>query len=241
VSRISAHAARSGTRSTACPTVGVQRRIGPPAVLLVLWGGSPGGSSAVSRYMSEGQRNRAAGPASTALRPGRGRLLKGRKQAQSGLLRSPLHSFQVGATAFTPASDDVGRDTTPAPQSKPVPQTSRPRGADAPLVAIGSGLRIPAAGPAHFRQYSEPAHLTRIPPTGWSGAASSDCPVPLLRHPRRRRMPNSRRRRRGRRSNAGRIGRVAVGAATTAAAAALPRLAQGSSARDRGRGRPSAH
>jgi hypothetical protein len=181
------------------------------------------------------------GPRARRCVQGAGVCSKVASRRRAGCFALLCTSFQVGATAFTPASDDVGRDTTPAPQSKPVPQTSRPRGADAPLVAIGSGLRIPAAGPAHFRQYSEPAHLTRIPPTGWSGAASSDCPVPLLRHPRRRRMPNSRRRRRGRRSNAGRIGPVAVGAATTAAAAALPRLAQGSSARDRGRGRPSAH
>ena len=35
-----------------------------------------------------------------------------------------------------------------------------PCGAAAPLVAIESGLSIPAAGPAQFRQYSELGHFT---------------------------------------------------------------------------------
>jgi hypothetical protein len=43
----------------------------------------------------------------------------------------------------------VGRNTTPAPQSEPVPQTPRLVAHDALSVAIGPGLSIPAAGPAH--------------------------------------------------------------------------------------------
>jgi hypothetical protein len=138
-------------------------------------------------------------------------------------------SFEVGATAFAPAIDDVGKATTPAPQSEPVPQTSRPRGAGAPLVAIGSGLSIPAAGPARFRQYSEPAHLTRIPPTGWSpGAASSDCPVPTLRHARP--TPNAELEAAPSRASVERRSNRPCGGGRR----------NGSSARDRGRGRPRA-
>ena len=44
----------------------------------------------------------------------------------------------------------VGMNTTPAPQSEPVPQAPRLVAHDAPSVAIGPGLSIPAAGPAHW-------------------------------------------------------------------------------------------
>ncbi len=47
---------------------------------------------------------------------------------------------QTGASAY--------RSTTPAPQSKPVIHATRLVAQDAPLVAFGPGMRIPAAGPA---------------------------------------------------------------------------------------------
>src|SRR3954453_19605248 len=69
-------------------------------------------------------------------------------------------------------------ETTPTPQSEPVPQTSRRVAHDAPLVAIGSGLSIPAPGPAHSRHYSEPARFTAI---GLSGRRWSYLPRGPLR------------------------------------------------------------
>ena len=50
--------------------------------------------------------------------------------------------------------DDARRNTEPAPQSKPVTLASRLVAQVAPLVAIGLGLSILAAGPAVHRLYS---------------------------------------------------------------------------------------
>src|SRR5579884_662158 len=47
--------------------------------------------------------------------------------------------------------------TTPAPQSKPVTLASRLVAQDAPLVAFGLGLRIPAAGPVVIDSTPNPA------------------------------------------------------------------------------------
>jgi hypothetical protein len=49
---------------------------------------------------------------------------------------------------------NAGRNTAPAPQSKPVTRASRLVAQTAPLVAFGLGSRILAAGPAHNRLYS---------------------------------------------------------------------------------------
>jgi len=66
--------------------------------------------------------------------------------------RRPVHALlRLLDRAPSPSPERChGRSTTPAPQSKRVPQTSRLVAHDAPLVAIGSGLRVPAAGPARF-------------------------------------------------------------------------------------------
>lgn len=50
---------------------------------------------------------------------------------------------------------DAGRSTAPAPQSKPVAHASRLVAQGAPSVALGLGVRILAAGPAHVRLYSD--------------------------------------------------------------------------------------
>jgi hypothetical protein len=44
--------------------------------------------------------------------------------------------------------------TSPALQSKPLHPCSSPRSACAPSVALGPGLKMPAAGPAHHPHYS---------------------------------------------------------------------------------------
>ena len=49
---------------------------------------------------------------------------------------------------------DARRARGPAPQSKPVAHASRLVTQNAPSVAFGLGVRIPAAGPAHSRLYS---------------------------------------------------------------------------------------
>jgi hypothetical protein len=51
------------------------------------------------------------------------------------------------------------RANTPAPQSKPVAQASRLVAQVAPSVALGLGVRIPAAGPAHLGLYSHSGRL----------------------------------------------------------------------------------
>ena len=51
-------------------------------------------------------------------------------------------------------SDNADRSPAPAPQSKPVTPASRLVAQETPLVASGLGLRILAAGPATYRQYS---------------------------------------------------------------------------------------
>ena len=50
--------------------------------------------------------------------------------------------------------DNADRSPAPAPQSKPVTPASRLMAQETPLVASGLGLRILAAGPATYRQYS---------------------------------------------------------------------------------------
>jgi NADPH:quinone reductase-like Zn-dependent oxidoreductase len=68
-----------------------------------------------------------------------------------------------------------------------------PCGAAAPLVAIESGLSIPAAGPAQFRQYSELGHITRDRFQSGDATACGDdgCDRRPPRRPARRRPAGS--------------------------------------------------
>ncbi len=78
------------------------------------------------------------------------------------------------------------RNTTPAPQSKPVAHATRLVALVAPLVAFGLGLSIPAAGPARS------THTT--PSAGVCGARDPKCPAwPAAGAiARRSRMPRAR-------------------------------------------------
>jgi hypothetical protein len=67
--------------------------------------------------------------------------------------RTPARFNHIG-TSPPGRWSNARRSRAPAPQSKPVAHASRLVTQNAPSVAFGLGVRIPAAGPAHSRLYS---------------------------------------------------------------------------------------
>src|SRR5438445_7321645 len=80
--------------------------------------------------------------------------------AREGRGREPRAVDQIGARSPGRWGDAV---EAPALQSKPVAPASRLVARVAPSVALGLGLRIPAAGPARVRLYSYRERLSAQP------------------------------------------------------------------------------
>jgi hypothetical protein len=75
-------------------------------------------------------------------------LLVPRSDPRNEEVRTAARSITSGRIQ-RPAGGNALRSTAPAPQSKPVAHASRLVAQDAPSVALGLGVRIVAAGPAH--------------------------------------------------------------------------------------------